>query len=142
MIIKQGVHKTNMIEIADEAEVSRATLYNHFRDKESVLRALLESEVDRILECARGQSNPGIAMAKLAIEISTDQVLAKMRDTDPALLARLATVLPDPLWARIKVGLEDLAPGSSEMALRWLLGQCFAPINAVQAQFQAQTLTR
>ena len=40
----RGLRATTMIDIADNSEVSRATLYNHFRDKESVLRALLEND--------------------------------------------------------------------------------------------------
>ena len=142
MIIKQGVHKTSMIEIADEAEVSRATLYNHFRDKESVIRALLESEVERILECGDAQSDPALSLARISNEISSDKALASMRISDPALLALMVTISSNALWATIMAGLEKLVPESGELALRWLIGQCFAPLSSPQAQIQAETLVR
>jgi AcrR family transcriptional regulator len=41
-----------MIDIADLSEVSRATLYNHFRDKDAVLYSLLSREVIRLFENA------------------------------------------------------------------------------------------
>ena len=42
-----------MIEIADASEVSRATLYNHYRDKNAVLMALITAEVERLVEAAQ-----------------------------------------------------------------------------------------
>ena len=41
-----------MIDISDASEVSRATLYNHYRDKNAVLQALLTSEVEELVERA------------------------------------------------------------------------------------------
>ena len=36
LIAQQGFRAMNVIDLASEAEVSRATLYNHFRDKEAI----------------------------------------------------------------------------------------------------------
>jgi len=36
LLAQSGISGTNMIEIADRAQVSRASLYNHFRDKHEV----------------------------------------------------------------------------------------------------------
>lgn len=43
-----GVRNANMIEIADRSEVARATLYNHFRDKDELVAALIEDEIERM----------------------------------------------------------------------------------------------
>jgi len=43
LLAESGISATNMIEIADRAEVSRASLYNHFRDKQEVFLALVET---------------------------------------------------------------------------------------------------
>ena len=48
LLAQSGISGTNMIEIADRAQVSRASLYNHFRDKHEVFLALVESELERI----------------------------------------------------------------------------------------------
>jgi AcrR family transcriptional regulator len=139
LVAKQGVAKTSMIEIADEAEVSRATLYNHFRDKESVLRGLLEYEVFRILELATNEISPAQALARISIEISSDSALATFRTSDSAVLTRLLSSRPDPLWDEIQVGLARLllSPQQVELALRWLIGQVFAPLTPEQSAQQA-----
>jgi len=41
LLADKGISGTNMIEIADRAQVSRASLYNHFRDKHEVFVALV-----------------------------------------------------------------------------------------------------
>ena len=52
LISLSGASNISMIEIADISEVSRATLYNHYRDKNAVLSALLSAEVARLVELA------------------------------------------------------------------------------------------
>ena len=57
LIATVGLAKMSMIEIADTSEVSRATLYNHYRDKESVILALCESECARLIAFAHSAPN-------------------------------------------------------------------------------------
>ncbi len=140
MIIKQGVHKTSMIEIADEAEVSRATLYNHFRDKESVMRALLESEVARILSLAKQEEKPEGALAIISMEISDDAALATLRRSDPAVLTIILTSHDDPLWDQVATALREMTHGLQELALRWLIGQFFDPLSNLESRSQAARL--
>jgi TetR/AcrR family transcriptional regulator, transcriptional repressor of aconitase len=45
LVSQSGLTKISMIDISSASEVARATLYNHFRDKQSVIEALLASEV-------------------------------------------------------------------------------------------------
>ena len=49
LMAEQGFRAMNMIELASEAEVSRATLYNHFRDKDAVGIALIQFEVGELI---------------------------------------------------------------------------------------------
>jgi AcrR family transcriptional regulator len=53
LIATTGLKKMSMIEIADASEVSRATLYNHYRDKDSVLLALCEFALARLVEISQ-----------------------------------------------------------------------------------------
>ena len=58
LIAQQGASNISMIEIADVSEVSRATLYNHYRDKNAVLIALIGAEVERLVELADRAGTP------------------------------------------------------------------------------------
>ena len=143
LIALHGLQVTSMIEIADTAEVSRATLYNHFRSKESVMQALLEFEIDRILECADSESSPAHALARISIEISTDPALATMRLNDPALLTQLLSAGTDPLWQQVHASLVQMLQSTVqvELALRWLIGQVFAPLTPEQSAVAADVIT-
>jgi AcrR family transcriptional regulator len=44
LISQFGLSNISMIEIADASQVSRATLYNHYRDKSAVISALITAE--------------------------------------------------------------------------------------------------
>jgi TetR/AcrR family transcriptional regulator, transcriptional repressor of aconitase len=65
-----------MIEIADASEVSRATLYNHYRDKNAVLMALITVEVERLVEAAQRAGTPADALELLSREIFSRYCLA------------------------------------------------------------------
>ncbi|MEI6843769.1 MAG: TetR/AcrR family transcriptional regulator [Actinomycetes bacterium] len=130
----RGLRATTMIDIADNSEVSRATLYNHFRDKESVLRALLESEVDRLCGVLTDQS-----LEQLSIEISCDRALATLRNVDPEVVTHLLRSESDPLWHQIGQALLGALgnPVRAQLAARWLIGQVFAPLTPSQSHEQA-----
>jgi AcrR family transcriptional regulator len=143
LIALHGLQITSMVEIADAAEVSRATLYNHFRSKESVMRALLDFEIERILQLAQDEDSPTQALARISMEISSDPALATMRVYDPALLTQLLTAGVDPLWQKSQQGLVQLlhSPQTVELILRWLIGQIFAPLTPEQSTHQAGVIT-
>jgi AcrR family transcriptional regulator len=132
-----------MIEISAAAEVSRATLYNHFRDKGSIFRALLESELERVF--LKASSNPTLteALATLSREISADPALATMRTMDPALLTTLCSDTEDPLWEKVRNELISISRDSEfgEMVIRWLVGQVFHPLSLDQSVKQSSLLT-
>ena len=87
LIARVGIARLSMIEIADHSQVSRATLYNHFRDKDAVLAALLTSEVSRICSEATNAGTPADALEALSIAISSDQALEAIRRFDGEILS-------------------------------------------------------
>ena len=88
LITTVGLAKMTMVEIADISEVSRATLYNHYRDKESVIAALCESEMARLISIANSATNATDALELLSNQISTDTAIANMRTHVPAPLTQ------------------------------------------------------
>jgi TetR/AcrR family transcriptional regulator, transcriptional repressor of aconitase len=142
LIASVGLHHTNMIDIADTSQVSRATLYNHFRDKGSVVRALLESEVDRIFQLVDSDISPADALLSMSRAISSDPALAMMRKTDPAKLTRILIENDDALWQQINEGLTRLLGdrNRSEIARLWLIGQVMQPVAVDQGRAQSRAI--
>ena len=64
MISEQGFRQMNMIDLAAESQVSRATLYNHFRDKEAVGLALIEFEVSPVTVLNKTLKVPPVLFVK------------------------------------------------------------------------------
>lgn len=142
LIATTGIKKMSMIEIADVSEVSRATLYNHYRDKESVLRALCESELARLVEIAQHAPDATTALEKISIQVSSDPALSAMRVQDPDQLALALTKHEDNLWKAFSIALTHLlGEAKSALALVWLLGQALYPINEQQSRSQAEVIT-
>ena len=144
LVAKDGLHRANMVDIADISEVSRATLYNHFRDKSSVMRALLESEVERLLHIADGDLSTEAVLTLISQEISADAALATLRRTDPGALTELLTNIEDPLWNQIQQTLLRILGDStvSSITQRWLVAQIMQPLNGVKNREQASAIVQ
>ena len=142
LIATVGLAKMSMIEIADTSEVSRATLYNHYRDKDSVIAALCESECARLIAIAQSAPNATDALELLSIQISTDSALANMRIHDPAPLALGLARTDTPLWANIADALAVITGSQvlADCALRWLIGQVLQPLTPHDSRLQAELL--
>ena len=139
LISTTGLKKMSMIEIADISQVSRATLYNHYRDKDSVIRALCESELARLVEIAQNAPDAPSALEQISREVSSDIALAAMRTQDPDQLALALTRHDDQLWKAFAIALNHLlGEGKGALALRWLLGQALHPLTPEQSRSQAQ----
>lgn len=138
----QGFGATSMIDIADTAEISRATLYNHFRDKGSVYRALAESEVSRIFDEARRAPSGSEALLGIATAISADPALANLRDRDPGLVTRVLSDETDPLWEVIVASMTEIFGESAELALTWLVGAALQPVPTERIPTQVERLLR
>jgi len=142
LIARSGIAGLSMIEIADHSEVSRATLYNHYRDKEAVLAALVAAEIQRLAELATTAGTPADALESLSISISSDPALAAMRTYDAQVLVSAMTNTASEHYvtiAQIIYGATKSQAGTG-IAMRWLLGQVMQPITAEQSREQAAML--
>jgi len=142
LISESGLTKISMIDISSASEVARATLYNHFRDKHSVVEALLASEVARIIELSKLAGTPADALESLSIAISSDAALASLREHDPALIAQLLIHSEHPLYLELARAIYALTQSQSAtgLAMRWLLGQAVQPLTPEQSREQAALL--
>ena len=131
-----------MIEIANASEVSRATLYNHYRDKNAVISALATAEVEYMIELADKAGTPADALEKLSLYISADPALAAMRIHDQSTLTSALAHADHPLYleiARCLYGATKSEAGTG-VAMRWLIGQVMQPLNPKQSREQAELL--
>lgn len=144
LISQQGICNISMIEIADESQVSRATLYNHYRDKNAVLSALIASEVERLVSVAEDAASPVQALELLSREISGDAALASMRIHDQELLVAVLSHAENPLYLSLAQCLYELVrtEAGTGIAMRWLLGQVMQPLTEIQSREQARALVQ
>lgn len=142
LIATVGLAKMSMIEIADTSEVSRATLYNHYRDKESVITALCESEILRLIAIAHSAPSATDALELLSIQISTDVALAHMRVHDQARLTQGLVTTKNQLWSAFSDALAEITGSHvlADFALRWLIGQVLRPLTPENSRLHAQLL--
>ena len=52
VIAEVGSYESNLVNIAARAEISRATIYNHFADREEMMMGIVEAEINRLTEVA------------------------------------------------------------------------------------------
>ena len=131
-----------MIEIADASEVSRATLYNHYRDKNAVLLALVAAEVQRLVGLASRAGTPADALEILSQEISADSALSSMRKHDHEILITIMSHSENPLYLILAQSIyaATKSEAGTGLAMRWLLGQVMQPISVKQSREQAELL--
>ena len=142
VITEVGSYESNMVDIAARAEVSRATVYNHFSDKEEMMLTLLESEIQRLFEIAKNAPTKRDALYLLSCEISADPALRKMVQTDPLDIAKFVTINDDPIWMLIKSSLDEIFGSGSGVVLHWLIGQIASPLTQLESAAQADMLAR
>jgi AcrR family transcriptional regulator len=136
LLAQSGISGTNMIEIADRAQVSRASLYNHFRDKHEVFLALVESELERISTLAM------IAQSRSS-EISNHPGLKSALASDGEIMANALTAREHKIWVEIYAQLSKIFATDVVgvgLILRWLMGQVTAPLSDEHSKEQAERL--
>jgi AcrR family transcriptional regulator len=125
---EHGIRRSTMQSIAAAAGVAKATLYNHFRTKDEVVRALLAAEVDRLTVLV--ESLPlDRALAALSDELGAHPVLRRLASTEPDVLVGLLAVDAE-RWAELTArfgGAVGLDADGAELAGRWLLGVVLQP---------------
>ena len=131
-----------MIDISAESQVSRATLYNHYRDKNAVVQALLASELIRLKELMVNIGTPAAVLERLSLEISGDESLKMMRLSDPTALAFALTDSANPLWLEFHAAILDITKLDvcTSLAVAWLKSQVLAPITPQQSADEAALL--
>lgn len=143
LLTETGISATNMIEIADRAQVSRASLYNHFRDKDEVFVALVETELERISTLALVAQSRAEALYLISREISEHQGLQKALQTDGDIMAGALTASDHKIWVEIYAQLSKIFATDVVgvgLILRWLMGQVTAPLSAEHSKQQADRL--
>jgi AcrR family transcriptional regulator len=128
---EHGVRRAAMQDIAAAAGVAKATLYNHFRTKDDVARAVLAAELDRVAAVAQGRP-AAEALLVLAEEAARHPVLRRLAQSEPELLVRLLTA-PAGDWAAVVAAVaavSGLDPADAEPVTRWLLGLVLQPGTA------------
>jgi len=142
LISEHGLSNISMIEIADESEVSRATLYNHYRDKNAVVQALIALEAHRLIEIAMDAPSPVEALENVSIAISSDTALASMRFLDKSALTDLLAHSEHPLYLELATCIYSItnSQAGTGLAMRWLIGQVSQPVTPKQSRDQAQLL--
>lgn len=143
LLSESGISGTNMIEIADRAQVSRASLYNHFRDKGEVFVALVETELERISTLALVAQSRSEALYLISREISEHQGLHKALKTDGDIMANVLSASDHKIWVEIysqlaKIFATDVV--GVGLVLRWLMGQVTAPLSQEHSRQQADRL--
>ena len=107
---EHGLRACTMQAVAAAAGVSKGTLYNYFRTKEELVRALLAAETERLSTLA----------AELPPEQAPDTLTALVDLTPEAFAA---------LTARLAALLETDEDGAG-IAARWLLGVLLQPARS------------
>jgi AcrR family transcriptional regulator len=116
--------KITMAQVAAAAGVAKATLYNHFRTREAVLAALLDSEVDAIIEEQAGK-RLGDALVDAALALATNPVRRGLARVEPATLAALGRIDDSgDAWRRaraaVSTALAAAGRDGTDTVLRWL----------------------
>jgi AcrR family transcriptional regulator len=143
VIAEVGSYESNMVDIAARAQVSRATVYNHFADKEEMMFSLLESEILRLAALAKKAPSPSKALLVLSREISEDPALRRMTETDPKDIASFVTKGEHPLWATVQESLTKIfGLNNSSLVLHWLIGQIASPLSPSESAYQVDQIAR
>jgi AcrR family transcriptional regulator len=132
-----------MIEIADKAQVSRASLYNHFRDKHEVFIALVETEVERIATLALVAQSRADALYMISREVSGHEGLRRALESDGDVMAQALTARDHKIWVDIYTELSKIFATDVVgvgLILRWLMGQVTAPLSEEHSRQQADRL--
>lgn len=131
LVAEGGVRAVTMAAVARRARVAKATVYNHFRDREELLRAALQQQWQLLeAECA---DRPRPERWHAAVHrVSGSSALDGLRRHDPAVLVHLvATAVDDP---RVRVAVADWLDDDSdvERAVRWLASFAVAPTSSAE----------
>jgi AcrR family transcriptional regulator len=164
---RYGVRRTTMSDVATQASVAKATLYNHFRTKDDVLAALVEARVgalrDACVEVAAGRHAPPVpglpgpsgsglaaALEHAASVLAGSGPLRRVAADEPAALAVVAVPGSGRTWDAVRTAVVDVleaaeVPGTpvvGDLVLRWLVAQATWPGTREEVALGAALLER
>lgn len=151
VIAEAGVRKTTMGEVAVRGGLAKATLYNHVRTKDELLRLVVGDGVGRVMTAAAVPLQRGDVAGALTAAagcLADDEVLVGLRRVEPAALRPLVSVDDGPGWepAReaVAAALDRVDRGSGpavvDLVLRWLVSHITSPGNAARRASTAELL--
>jgi len=143
-IEKHGSRRATMADIANLAGVAKGTLYNHFRTKDAVYSAALDTGLRTLAEeCVTvAAEDLAEALALAAERLSMSPPLRRVATDEPAVLAALTAVGTDGEWAvardSVRAALAAAGRTTAEPAvdvvLRWLVSFVGNTAREVEAQ--------
>jgi AcrR family transcriptional regulator len=138
-VARSGVRKMTMSDVSTSARIAKATLYNHFRTKDDLLAALVQSRVDQLTaECSElAGAGLGPALLHAGRWLGECAPLRRIATEEPALIAALATPSNGRLWDLVRAGVVDVLresgapsdPVAVDVVLRWLCGHVVWPAS-------------
>ena len=140
-IARQGVRATTMGDVAALGGVAKATLYNHFRRKEDVWRALADAEVRRIVEecVALAAEDLRTAVSTAADRVAEHPAIRRIAAEEPELLGAIAAPDPGtPGWtaavdgatAMLAASGRSASPATVDVVVRWVASHVGLPGSA------------
>lgn len=145
---RTGLKKTTMGEIAAAGGVAKATLYNHFRTKDDVLAALVDSRVASLGEQAVGcaaEVGLSAALEQAALQLAADPALRRLSADEPAVLLPLTvpgegrgwSLAREQVIAVLGAAGAPVGPDAVDLVLRLLVSQVLWPASPAQARTAA-----
>jgi AcrR family transcriptional regulator len=127
LVAEGGARAVSMAAVARTGKVAKATVYNHFRDREELLRAVAQQQWELLAaECAAAPSADRLGVA--ALRVSGSPALAGLRRHDPAVLVHLIEVaVRDPQVGEVVAQWGDL---DAESTVRLLASFAVAPSSS------------
>ena len=150
VLAKRGVKAMTMADVANAGGLARATLYNHVRDKESLLQLVLAHEVRELAKVFSSASSMPTALTGTARTIADHPALVGVRANDPLALAGIAVPTSGEAWAAVReLTRQALAargskatPAQVDLLLRWLTSFVVEPGDDASRTSQANELAK
>jgi AcrR family transcriptional regulator len=150
VLAAHGVKNLTMADVADAGGLARATLYNHVRDKESLLLLVIANEARELAKVFASASTMPAALTATARAIAAHPALVGVREHDPLSLAAIAVPATGEGWTAIReLTRQALAARGSkatdaqvDLLLRWLTSFITVPSDDASRNSQATELAK
>jgi AcrR family transcriptional regulator len=139
-----------MAAVARRAGVSKATLYNHVRDRDDLFLLLLADGCQRAATAA-GAAGPVVSerLSAAATVIADDEVLVALRAHESALLVPILALGDGPVWLWVREQARELLTAAGlgadqdnvDALLRWLVSYVLTPGELLGRQRAARRIS-